>query len=120
MPTPELISQGEVRWYDFGTAIGSEPQGPRPVVVIQGDQLNHSRLRTTVIAAVTSRTSAASLPGAVFIPAGVAGLTRDSVVQTWALHTVNKWELSPVEGVVPTAIWKSIERAVAQMMGRAV
>lgn len=118
MPTPELVSQGELRWYDFGTAIGSEPQGRRPAVVIQGDELNHSRLRTTVIAAVTSRTSVASLPGAVFIPAGITGTSRDSVVQLWALHTVNKWEVGPVEGVVPAAIWKSIQKGVAEMMGR--
>lgn len=118
MATPDLVSQGQIRWYDFGTAIGSEPQGRRPAVVIQGDELNHSRLRTTVIAAVTSRTRVASLPGGVFIPAGVAGLTRDSVIQLWALYTVNKWELGAVEAVVPSSIWKSIEKGMAQMMGR--
>ena len=118
MSTPDPVSQGQVRWYDFGTAIGSEPQGRRPAVVIQGDELNHSRLRTTVIAAVTSRTSVASFPGGVFVPAAVAGLTKDSVVQLWALHTVNKWELGPVEGTIPSSIWKSIDKGMAQMMGR--
>jgi mRNA interferase MazF len=116
--TPDLVSQGEVRWFDFGQAIGSEPQGPRPVVVVQGDELNRSRLQTTLVASMTSRTSMAVLPGAVFIPSGTAGLTRDSVVQMWALSTVNKWALGPTQGVVPSAIWKSIEKAVAQMMGR--
>lgn len=115
---PDLVSQGEVRWFDFGAAVGSEPQGARPVLVIQGDELNRSRLQTTLVAALTTRTSFASLPGAVFIPAGTAGLTRDSVVQLWALNTVNKWALGPVEGVVPSSVWKSIEKGMAQMMGR--
>ena len=118
--TPDRVSQGEVRWFDFGAAVGSEPQGARPVVVIQGDELNRSRLQTTLVAALTTQTSFASLPGAVFIPSGTAGLTRDSVVQMWALSTVNKWALGPAQGVVPSAIWRSIERAVAQMMGRPV
>ena len=118
--TPDLVCQGEVRWFDFGAAVGSEPQGPRPVVVVQGDELNRSRLQTTLVASMTSRTSMAVLPGAVFIPAGTAGLTRDSVIQMWALSTVNKWALGPVHGVVPSAIWKSIEKAVAQMMGRPI
>jgi len=112
------VSQGEVRWFDFGAAVGSEPQGARPVVVIQGDELNRSRLRTTLVAALTTRTSFVSLPGAVFVPAGTAGVTRDSVVQLWALNTVNKWALGPAQGVVPSSIWKSIEKEMAQMMGR--
>jgi len=31
---------------------------------------------------------------------------------------VNKWALGPAQGVVPSAIWKSIEKGMAQMMGR--
>jgi len=116
--TPDLVSQGEVRWFDFGAAVGSEPQGSRPVVVIQGDDLNRSRLQTTLVAPLTTRTSFASMPGAVFMPAGSAGLTRDSVVQLWALNTVNKWALGPAQGVVSSSIWKSIEKGMAQMMGR--
>ena len=115
---PDLVSQGEVRWFDFGAAVGSEPHGSRPVVVIQGDDLNRSRMQTALVAALTTRTSFASLPGAVFIPSGTAGLTRDSVIQMWALTTVNKWALGRVQGVVPSAIWKSIEKGMAQMMGR--
>lgn len=116
--TPDLVSQGEVRWFDFGAAVGSEPQGARPVVVIQGDELNRSRLQTTLVAALTTRTSFASIPGAVFVPAGTAGLKRDSVIQMWALSTVNKWALGPVQGVVPASVWKSIEKGMAQIMGR--
>jgi mRNA interferase MazF len=119
MPTPDLVTQGQVRWYDFGTAVGSEPQGRRPVLVIQGDELNHSRFRTTVIAAVTSRMGSLSFPGAVFLPAVPSGLPRDSVVQLWAVTTVNKWSLGPIAGVVPTSIWPEIEQAMDQVMGRA-
>jgi hypothetical protein len=39
MVTPDLVLQGQVRWFDFGAAVGSEPQGHRPVVVIQGDEI---------------------------------------------------------------------------------
>jgi mRNA interferase MazF len=116
--TPDLVLQGEVRWFDFGAAVGSEPQGHRPVVIIQGDELNHSRLRTTVVAPVTTSTHLSVLPGAVFIPAAVAGLTQDSVVELWAVSTVNKWALGSVQGVVPSTVWKKIERAMGQMMGR--
>ena len=116
--TPDLVAQGEVRWFDFGKAVGSEPQGSRPVVVVQGDELNRSRLQTTLVASMTTQTKFAVLPGAVFIPSGTAGVSRDSVVQMWALSTVNKWALGPVQGVVPSSIWKSIEKGMAQMMGR--
>jgi len=114
----DLVAQGEVRWCDFGNVAGSEQEGPRPVVVVQGDELNRSRLQTTLVASMTTQTRLAVLPGAVFIPSGTAGILRDSVVQMWALSTVNKWALGPVQGVVPSSTWKSMEKGMAQMMGR--
>jgi len=116
--TPDLVLQGQVRWFDFGAAVGSEPQGHLPVVVIQGDELNHSRLRTTVVAPITSRTHLSAVPGAVFLPAAVAGLSRDSVVELWGVSTVNKWALGPVEASVSSSKWREIEQAMDRMMGR--
>ena len=118
MASNELVLQGQVRWFDYGEPVGSQPAGLRPAIVIQGDSLNHSNFQTTVIASVTSQLRWATMQGAVFIPAGIGGLPRDSVVALWSLTTVNKWELGPILGMLPNIHWLEIERAMDQMMGR--
>ena len=42
------IAQGEVWWADLGEPLGSAPGFRRPVLVVQGDALNRSRVATVV------------------------------------------------------------------------
>lgn len=49
-----VISQGEVWWADLRVPTGSEPGFRRPVVVVQGDALNRSRIATVVCVPLTS------------------------------------------------------------------
>ena len=55
------------------------PAKRRPVLVIQSDPFNASRLNTAVAALITSNTGLAAMPGNVFLPATASGLPRDSV-----------------------------------------
>lgn len=104
-----MIRRGEVRWADLGEPRGSRPAKRRPVVVIQSDALNSSRLKTTVVAVITSNTALASLPGNVFIPADVAGLAKDSVVVTASVATLDKSELYPAVGHLPTSVMHELD-----------
>lgn len=115
---PDLVSQGQVHWFDFGRPAGSEPGGHRPVLVVQGDHLNHSKWSTTVVAPITSNIALGSLPGSVLIPAAVAGLERHSVVLLTGLSTVEKVCLGPAVGLLPVALWQEVLRAFDQMVGR--
>ena len=49
-----VVAQGEVWWADLPAPHGSAPGFRRPVVVVQGNALNRSRLSTTVCVALTS------------------------------------------------------------------
>ncbi|MBP7586570.1 MAG: type II toxin-antitoxin system PemK/MazF family toxin [Thermoanaerobaculia bacterium] len=49
-----VIRHGETQWADLDEPGGSEPGFRRPVVVVQSDPLNGSRLRTTIVPAMTS------------------------------------------------------------------
>lgn len=44
-----VIRQGDVYWADLGAPRGSAPADRRPVVVIQSDPFNQSRLRTVMV-----------------------------------------------------------------------
>jgi mRNA interferase MazF len=85
-----VISQGEIWWADLAEPVGSEPGYPRPVVVIQGDTANRSRLGTAICIALTGNLNWADAPGNVFLPARLTGLPRDSVANVSQVLTVDK------------------------------
>jgi mRNA interferase MazF len=74
-----VISQGHVYWADLPNPTGSGPGFRRPVIVIQGDALNRSRIRTVVCVPLTSNLLWAEAPGNVLLPAKTTGLSKDSV-----------------------------------------
>jgi mRNA interferase MazF len=74
-----VISQGHVYWADLPDPTGSGPGFRRPVIVVQGDALNRSRIRTVVCVPLTSNLVWADAPGNVILPARATGLPRDSV-----------------------------------------
>ena len=69
-----MIRRSEIYWVDLGPASGSRPAKRRPVLVIQSQPYNDSRLATVLAAVVTSNTALADLPGNVLLPATVTGL----------------------------------------------
>jgi mRNA interferase MazF len=57
------MQRGEIWWAALPAPTGSGPGGRRPGVVVQSDRLNHSRIRTVVIVAITSNLVLADAPG---------------------------------------------------------
>ncbi len=88
-----MIDRGEVWWADLGGPRGSAPTRRRPVVIIQHDSFNASRLRTVVVAAMTSNLRLAAMPGNVLVPAATTGLPQDSVVNVTQMATLDRSDL---------------------------
>jgi mRNA interferase MazF len=74
------MMRGELWWADLGLPRGSAPALRRPVLIISADQYNRSKLRTVTVAVLTRNVALAALPGNAAVPADVAGLEVDSVV----------------------------------------
>jgi mRNA interferase MazF len=85
-----VISQGEVWWTDFPPPTGSAPGFRRPVVVVQADALNRSRIATVVCVPLTSNLAWADAPGNVLLPARMTGLPKDSVANVSQVITLDK------------------------------
>lgn len=112
-----VIQRGEVRWMDFGAPRGSRPAKRRPVVVVQSDSVNASRLATTMVAIITSNTALATAPGNVFVPAQAGGLTKDSVVNVTTVTAVNKSELEPAVGQLPASLMREVDQGLRRILG---
>ena len=74
-----VISQGDVCWAELPPPTGSGPGFRRPVIVVQGDALNRSRVATVVCVPLTSNLRWAEAPGNVLLTAPMTGLPKDSV-----------------------------------------
>jgi mRNA interferase MazF len=112
-----VITRGSVWWVDLGAARGSRPAKRRPVLVVQSDALNRSRLNTTVAAVLSSNTGLAAMPGNVFLPATSTGLPKDSVVNVTALVTLDKADLDDRAGHISEKSMRDVERGIRTVLG---
>lgn len=110
------MRQGEVYWLRFG-GTGSEPAGRRPALVVQHDRFNRSRIRTTVVAAVTSNLLLAGVPGNVRLRKGEASLPRASVVNVTQLRTVDRSRLTERAGSLGPARLREVLQGLALVCG---
>ena len=85
-----MISQGDIWWADLGAPAGSAPGFRRPVVVVQGNSFNRSRIATVVCVPLTSNLRWAEAPGNVLLPARATRLPKDSVANVSQLLTLDR------------------------------
>jgi mRNA interferase MazF len=111
-----VIERGHTYWADLGHAVGSRPANRRPVLIIQANAYNESRLSTVLVAVITSNTGLAAMPGNVFLPSTGTGLPRDSVVNVTALVTLNKNDLIDQAGSVPDGLLEDIDRGLRRVL----
>lgn len=104
-----VIERGQIWWADLGDADGSEPGFRRPVLIIQNDAFNRSRLRTVVAVVMTTNLRLVEAPGNVLIPARTSGLPRDSVANVSQVITVDRDFLTTVAGRIRGQLLKDIE-----------
>ena len=98
-----VISQGDVWWAALGEPAGSEPGYRRPVVVVQGDSFNRSRISTVVCIPLTSNLRLADAPGNVLLERDTTGLTKDSVANVSQPVTLDRTSLTERVGTLPSA-----------------
>lgn len=113
-----VISQGEVWWADLPVPTGSGPGFRRPVVVVQGDALNRSRLATVVCVPLTSNLKWADAPGNVALSARLTGLPKDSVANVSQIVSVDKDLLTTRVGKLPRAKLELLVAGIDAVLGR--
>ena len=113
-----VISQGEIWWADLPDPAGSGPGFRRPIVIVQGDALNRSRIRTAVCVPLTSNLAWAKAPGTVLLSARHTGLPKDSVANVSQVLTLDKDLLTERAGKLPPAQLDLVLSGVDVVLGR--
>ena len=96
-----MIRRGQIWWADLAEPRGSEPGDRHPVLVLQRDEVNASRINTVVVCLLTSNPALARAPGNTVLRRRRTGLRRDSVVNASQVATLNKADLEELVGTVP-------------------
>jgi len=113
-----VVGQGEVWWADLGMPEGSEPGFRRPVVIVQGDALNRSRLATVVCVPLTTNLRWADAPGNTVLTARATGLPKDSVANVSQMVTLDKAVLTERTGKLPRAKLDLVLAGIDVILGR--
>ena len=113
-----VIGQGEVWWADIGEPIGSAPGFRRPVVVVQSDAINRSRIGTVVCVPMTSKLKWANAPGNVLLKANLTGLPKDSVANVSLIVALDKDQLTERSGKLPRRRLEAILNGIDVVLGR--
>ena len=113
-----MIRQGDVCWANLPASSGSGPGFHRPVVIVQGDEFNRSRISTAVCVALTSNLSRAGAPGNVPLGAGETSLDKDSVANVSRIVTVDRADLSVPIGRLSGQSLTQVLRGIDLVLGR--
>ncbi len=113
-----VIAQGDIWWANPPVPTGSGPGLRRPVVVVQTDAMNRSRIGTVVCVALTSNVKWAKAPGNVLLSSRVTGLPKDSVANVSQIVSLDKALLTKQTGKLPRAKLALVLSGIDVVLGR--
>jgi mRNA interferase MazF len=113
-----VIAQGDVCWADLPDPVGSGPGYRRPVLVVQGDAFNRSRVATVVCVPLTSILKWADAPGNVELSAKSTGLAKDSVANVSQIVTLDRDVLTERVGRVSKRQLELVFAGLDLVLGR--
>jgi mRNA interferase MazF len=113
-----VVAQGDVWWADLSDPAGSAPGHRRPVLVVQGDALNRSKLATVLCAPLTSNLKWAGAPGNVLLPAASTGLPKDSVALVAQLVALDRDVLTEQASRISRQKLKAVIGGIDVALGR--
>lgn len=113
-----VISQGEIWWAELEPPAGSGPGFRRPVIVVQGDTLNRSRIATAVCIPLTSNLAWADAPGNVMLMSAATNLPKDSVANVSQLLALDRSILSERVGKLSRSKLMLVLAGIDVVLGR--
>jgi mRNA interferase MazF len=111
------VKRGEIWWAHLPEPAGSGPGYKRPVLVVQANPFNASRIATVVVATITSNLALAEAPGNVRIAKSDSGLPRASVVNVSQLITLDRSILASRVMALPGSVMDQVDSGLKLVLG---
>jgi mRNA interferase MazF len=113
-----VIGQGDVFWASLESPVGSAPGFRRPVLIVQGDSFNASRIATAVVVPLSSNHRLAVAPGNLALPAATTGLPKDSAANVSQIVAIDRSLLTERVGHITAVQLDRIMAGVDLVLGR--
>jgi mRNA interferase MazF len=111
------MRRGEIWWATLPTPSGSGPGLRRPVLIVQSNPFNDSRIATVIVAVVTSNLALAEAPGNVRVGKSESGLSKPSVVNISQIITIDRTVLTQRVRAVPAGIQHRVDEGIRLVLG---
>jgi mRNA interferase MazF len=113
-----VIAQGDVCWASLADPVGSSAGFRRPVLIVQGDASNASRISTAVVVPLTSNQRLAAAPGNVLLPAASTGLPKDSVANVSLIVAIDRDPITERTARLPASYLNRVLAGIDLVLGR--
>jgi mRNA interferase MazF len=113
-----VIAQGDIVWAEIPVPSGSKAGFKRPVVIVQGEAFNRSRIETVVCVPLTSNLRWSEAPGNVFLSKKNTGLAKDSVANVSQILTIDREFLGRHVGRLSKMELQAILAGIDLVLGR--
>lgn len=117
MAASSEVRRGDVWWADLDEPRGSEPGFRRPLLIVQADAFNRSRIATVLAVVLTSNVRLVDAPGNVLVPAKAAGLPKPSVANVSQLVTLDREFLESRVGRMPSRLMAAVDAGLKLVLG---
>ena len=112
-----MIERGDIWWADLDEPRGSSPGFRRPLVVVQTDAFNRSRIQTVIAVVVTSNLRLLDAPGNVLLRSRAVGLAKDSVANVSQIVTIDRDAFTERIGHLDGETMTAIARGMRLVLG---
>jgi len=107
-----VIERGGICWLTT-----DRPAGSRPVLVLQSEAFNRSRIPTVLVAPLAQDLRLGDAPGNVIVRGGATGLPRDTVVVVSQLAAVERARLRETKTRLAGPVMELVEEGVRLVLG---
>lgn len=104
-----VVRRGDIFWASLPEPRRSEPGYRRPVLIVQADSFNRSRIRTVIVVPLTGNIGLADAPGNVLLKRDDSGLPKDSVANVSQVLTIDRSFLLNHVRRLPTRLLRQVE-----------
>jgi mRNA interferase MazF len=111
------MTRGEIWWVDYGIPYGSEPGYRRPVIILQNDFFNNSKINTTIVVPLSTNLLLADVPGNIFINKKDSKLSKDSVILISQIGAIDKERLLEKVSKINSELMEKIEANIMFIIG---